>query len=606
MDTRLNPCKSTAADRVGALAIRALEIDRFRGIQHLRWSPAPQLNMIVGAADGGKSTILEAISLLFTPAPAVVLSEFDYFERNVAQGFRIRAVLATNGAAPFAGEGHPPPLQGWLKGKLMDLPDEHLAEPVLVCELTGTAEFEAIYQVVGAGDEIRVPFHRALRQRIGILRLGVGDRGDRDLRLVQGGALDRFLQGQTLRHSVLQAVMKTPIHDQLGDDSKVALSSIGTQFAQKNLPNPVRLGLIGTPGVSLAASVGLTVGETDKVALPLTSWGTGTRRLAALEIASLGTSEKAIAVVDEPETGLEPYRQRVFVQGLSAEGRQSFVTTHAPAVVSAGQPAAAIWRVGASSSRGSDRIESATSPSATDHLHSHTLSPISGEELLRIARTQPEALFAKLPLVCEGPTEVGFATRLLEHRFGEHYAAWGIYCLDAGGHFRALPICLQLLKASYSVGAVVDDEGKKAGLWGHVESQAAVLRWKDGACTETAVIPCLSDTQLIQIPEWIENIRGNAARHQLAALRSTLGISDKSVSAKEAFESVGRERFIAAVLERACPRREGNAKPHGWFKTYDGGYLLADALLRVTPQPSLMVQIKLFLDEVQRRTENGA
>ena len=161
-------------------------------------------------------------------------------------------------------EGFPgPPLQGWLDGNLTDLPDEDGAEPVLVCRLTGTPGQEVRYETIGAGGEVRAPFSRTLRLRIGLARLGVADRGDRDIRLVQGGALDRYLQGREVRQTVLQAVMKTPLHDQLGDSPKSALKAISDEFEKRNLPHPVRLGLVGTPGVSLAAGVGLTVGAND-------------------------------------------------------------------------------------------------------------------------------------------------------------------------------------------------------------------------------------------------------------------------------------------------------------------------------------------------------
>src|SRR5258708_34704538 len=96
--------------------IRLLVIKRFRSVRSLIWRPNPRLNIILGAADGGKSTVLEAIALLFSAAP---------------------------------------PLQGWLDGKLTDLPDEDGAEPVLVCRLTGTPDHERQYEIIGAGGEIR-------------------------------------------------------------------------------------------------------------------------------------------------------------------------------------------------------------------------------------------------------------------------------------------------------------------------------------------------------------------------------------------------------------------------------------------------------------------
>src|SRR6185437_12975793 len=189
---------------------------------------------------------------------------------------------------------------------------------------------------IGADEETRAILTRGVRQRLGLLRFGIADRLDRDLRLVQGGSLNSYLEGQDVRQSVLQAILKTPIHDQLGAEPKVALKTIEGRFEKKSLPHPIRLGLVGTPGVSLAASVGLMVGESDETSLPLPAWGTGTRRMASLELASILTETGSLAVVDEPESGLEPYRQRAFVTDLHQEGkRQAFMTTHASAVLAA-------------------------------------------------------------------------------------------------------------------------------------------------------------------------------------------------------------------------------------------------------------------------------
>ncbi|HEX3531060.1 MAG TPA: AAA family ATPase, partial [Thermoanaerobaculia bacterium] len=153
-------------------AIRSITIRRFRGIELMKWRPAKGLNMIVGPADGGKSTILEAISLLFSQAPNTGVSEFDYFERDLNQGFTIEAVLAIGNEKIFKDEGFPqPPLGGWLNGRRVDLPDEGGAEAVLVCRVSGTPDSDLVYEIVGPGDEARAPFSRALRGRIGVARL---------------------------------------------------------------------------------------------------------------------------------------------------------------------------------------------------------------------------------------------------------------------------------------------------------------------------------------------------------------------------------------------------------------------------------------------------
>lgn len=591
-------------------SIRLLRIERFRGIEQLEWRPAPGLNVIVGPGDSCKSTILESIGALLSPAPNMNISEFDYFRREIDKGFVIEAALAVGDGTLLKTDRFPlPPLRGWRDGQLTDLPDEHGAEAVIVCRLTGTPGQEAVYEVIGADEDTRVPLSRALRQRIGLMRLGIADRWDRDLRLVQGGALDRYMEGQQLRQSILQAILNTPIHDRLGKEPKEALGRIDKQFSERSLPHPVRLGLVGTPGVSLAASVGLMIGPNDESALPLPAWGTGTRRLASLELASILAESVSLAVVDEPESGLEPYRQRAFIGDLHQGGRrQAFITTHAPAILSAAAALGAeISRINmapplAAAGEAAQATEGeAASPAPA--LRAHELTALEGAEITALLKSHPEAVLARLPVICEGITEEGFAARLLVAKFGEGFPVRGIFCVDGGGHDRALAICKALLKAGFQIAAVADDEGRKAGSWEDIEKQAALLRWQDGAALENAVIGALPDNVLPQVVTWPEEFGGREARHCLPDLRAALGVEDRDKTAEQLQGKHGRDAFVKALCAVACPPREGNRKPKGWFKSFDGGYLLAEKLLALDPMPKeIGERIAAFLSAVEAAT----
>lgn len=67
--------------------IRRLKITRFRGLEKLTWHPGRGVNCLTGAGDVGKSTVLEAIATLLSPAPGRIASEHDYFRGAVEDGF---------------------------------------------------------------------------------------------------------------------------------------------------------------------------------------------------------------------------------------------------------------------------------------------------------------------------------------------------------------------------------------------------------------------------------------------------------------------------------------------------------------------------------------
>ncbi|WP_374703607.1 AAA family ATPase [Janthinobacterium sp. ROICE36] len=177
-----------------------------------------------------------------------------------------------------------------------------------VLRVRGTSDLELLYEIEQP-DKSVISLPTALRRAIGVVKLAGDERSDRDLRLVQGGALDRYLGDKGLRAKLGHSVSQTSVHSSLNDDAKIRLETLDSIFRNATLPTGLSLGFVGAAGLSVNALVGLTA-KKDNVNLPILSWGAGTRRLAALSIAASLQDGCPIAVIDEVERGLEPYRQR--------------------------------------------------------------------------------------------------------------------------------------------------------------------------------------------------------------------------------------------------------------------------------------------------------
>src|SRR5262249_4703688 len=96
---------------------------------------------------------------------------------------------------------------------------------------------------------------------------------------------------------------------------------------------------------------------------------------------------------------------------------------------------------------------------------------------------------------------------------------------------------------------------------------------------------------------------GREARHCLPELHGALGVGDRNKTPAELLEQYGREAFIAALCVVACPPREGDRKPKGWFKSFDGGFLLANKVLALDAIPQeLSDKFTAFLNIVERVT----
>lgn len=78
-------------------------------------------------------------------------------------------------------------------------------------------------------------------------------------------------------------------------------------------------------------------------------------------------------------------------------------------------------------------------------------------------RRDPETFLARLAVIAEGPTEVGFMTRLLRLAFKGEPLDSGVRVCDGQGNQQTLGLLEALDEGRLAFAAIVDDEGTHAG-----------------------------------------------------------------------------------------------------------------------------------------------
>lgn len=558
-----------------AAEIKRLHIQRFRGIRDLIWRPGPGLNLLLGGGNVGKTTLLEAIGLLLNPTTSYTLADSDYFSRYVEDEFLIEAVMALPSevnrqpsmAWPWEWDGQDAVLGGG------EAPNEAAAPgtarpPVYKVRVRGTADLELVYEIVQPDDNV-VAFSVGLRRGIGLVRLLGEDRNDRDLRLVQGSNLDRLINDRGLRARLGRQLAADSIDRHLDLEPRTRLQLLDEQFVERKLPNQLGLAFTGSAGQSINALIGLTA-DRDGVVLPLASWGAGTCRLAALAIGDSLLDGHPITLVDELERGLEPYRQRQLVQRIAAGQGQTFVTTHSASVLSAAT-AASVWYVNTGGQVGELPMDKVSRHLARD----------------------PEAFLARLSIVAEGATEVGFLRELLAHVL-PGWRDLGVHVADGGGNDDALALLEALSLGGVKFGGFVDNENRDAGRWRAVKErvQQLVFQWEIGNM-EQNVIPMFPTEQVRAL---IEDPADEKTGLRMRTLADRLDIADATF---DVLTERARERLGAAAeqwnhplipwivdaasgkvpdaLRGAPPAQRNPFKGHAsaWFKSVEGGHELA-------------------------------
>lgn len=567
--------------------ILKLKIDRFRGLQALDWNPSSGMNIVLGGGDAGKTTILDAIALLLSPSNSIVLSEADYWQRKVENEFVIQAVLALPASSeigqqqkfawPWEWNGSDAVPPAGDEDEEQGVPAS--AQPVYRLQVRGTAELEINWEIVQPNDETDL-LSAAVRRNIGVVRLGGDDSNDRDLRLVYGSALDRLLADKGLRARIGQRVSEIDLAAHLGDEAKKALEELNRTLKTEALPSGLDLALTSSQGLSIGALIGLMADRAPGVSLPLASWGAGTRRMTALQIAAASEAESSITVIDEIERGLEPYRQRKLAKSLQAQAAQSFVTTHSAAAINAADEAS-LWY-----------LDGAGHIGALPHA--------------KIARQQerdPETFLSRFAVIAEGPTEVGFLSYMLERAIDGSFADHGVRVCDGQGNSATLDLLEALAGGGLAFGGFADDEGQASGRWTALKTKMGdrLFQWQ-GGCTEEAIIKLVPEDRLAEL---IGHDDAGVAAERRITLATRLGIEDKSLEAILAATDDFRPLLIAAATGSKDGAPDDEAAKmwsrHGrrWFKSVPGGRELAAKMFALGIWPALRPDLLPFFNAIR-------
>jgi len=73
--------------------VRQIEIDNFRCIRRLRWSPRPGINALVGTGDAGKSTVLDAIDFCLGARRSITFTDADFHLLDETKPIRIAVTV---------------------------------------------------------------------------------------------------------------------------------------------------------------------------------------------------------------------------------------------------------------------------------------------------------------------------------------------------------------------------------------------------------------------------------------------------------------------------------------------------------------------------------
>ncbi len=470
-----------------SLHVEQVIVRNFRGIAECQLELEPDLTLLVGRNNAGKSRILRALAIALGAVPA----DSDDWTSGGSAEPTIDVVIAPR---PARGEEEifEKRVGRRLGGAVQAISDspqrERFAWRTLIrrsAEGMGvqTEQYVLVFDVsVGGWRLPSQPISVTRDQRTLVAADLVDSRRDlADDLSRRGSPIRRILDDLEVapeQRDVLEAALSelglrvigesaslSAVQDVLDELSR-HVDSVGVARIS---PLPARL-----EELSRTVVVGFDTGTGD---LPIRFHGAGARSLAALQTQGvlyarrLGKDGPAlrphpVSLIEEPEAHLHPQAQFDLAALLTAMRSQVIVSTHSSHLVTAVEPRSIrLLQSDGLDIRVVDLRPVAEDDAATHRARRPSLHLAEMDKLRRLVeRPFGELLFASCVVIGDGPTERGLLPEVMRHRLGAR--ASGVVCVDPDSmgspHAIAVAKFCNLVGMPWFLFADSDDAGKRA------------------------------------------------------------------------------------------------------------------------------------------------
>lgn len=549
-----------------------LEIKNFRGIREARleFPRDRRIVCIIGPGDSCKSTILKAIEWVFYPSWNLLVTDNDFYGGNTDSPIFIEATVSEISDKLLSEERFGLFLRDLDKVIQGGEEDEPMDEGtvVLTIRLTVDSSLEPTWEAVTRRTEPRVIRQSDRR----LLAFGsVGLEADGDFQWGRGSVLQRRINSREPLHNAYITAMRDAVGkaDLARLDEAVAdLKEVGMQYG---VPFFGELGnKLLMRGSSFSSSAGLFDGD-----VPFSQRGLGSKRLLSIGMNVSAFDEGTLVLLDEVETGLEPYRIvrliNKFREVFSQSG-QLIMTTHSKTAVC---------------ECGIEELLVCHYEDGTVRLN--RLSECAGSglkfDIQGIVRNVPEAFLSRNVIACEGKTEAGLLRAYERIVFSKaekaSYAYYGVSVVPCGGGSKCMDTAKFLKSMGYEVCVMMDsdlpeeDQGKR-----ELESSGIrVFAWDSGNAIEEQVFTdCTLEMAQRLIDYAVEEKSFNGVKKAL-----DLEFPDE----EKPYAEDGGEIKLSEMLSGEQRRKIGTAakkgarkeeKGNGWFKRMDHGERIGEIL----------------------------
>lgn len=556
------------------MRLMSLEIQNYRGIKHsyICFPQDSRIICLIGPGDSGKSTLLKAIEWVLWPAWNLIATDADFYNGDTEQPITISATIAEVPEELLREDKYglyQRDFAGIILGN--DEPTDKGLAVLTIC-LTIDSSLEPKWEVITNRAEPKAIGYKDRK----LLSFGsVGMDQEKDFQWGRNSVLQKYTDSRDALHGAFMQAMRAAIKetnlDKL-DEATPKIKSIGGEYGVA-FNGELHNRLLMQNG-SYSTAVGMF---DDNV--PFVQRGLGSKRLLSIGMNVSAYSDGTLVLVDEVETGLEPYRISSLINQFRSQFKKSgqvIMTTHSRSAV----------------------CECNVNELCVVNMHDGELTlnmlnevkDIQGD-VQGIIRREPDAFLCKRIIVCEGKTEIGLLRSYDNHLFEEtqkRFAHYGIGLALGGGGNNFFKLARLLKKCGYDCCILMDsdiskEEAEKEEM---VALGIPVFSWELGNAIEEQIFKDVSVScaeQLIAYAIEICGIPSVVARLDNEFEGETKQYrrdEDAIVLCGDAEGNVDREvmRRIGTVAKGKPDKNKENTYTGCWFKRIDRGQEIGDII----------------------------
>lgn len=558
------------------MQITNLEIYNFRGIKKasIDFPFETRVLCLIGAGDNTKSTLLKSIDWLLWPNWNLTACDNDFYMGDTSNPIVIRGTftkipskLQTEDKFGMYLRCYNVPLEQGI--------DDEPKEDIPVCltiQLTIDDTLEPKWNVVCNRLEPKsISYNDRKLMQVGV----VGDNCSRDMLWGKSSVLQKYVDSSGVLHEAYTKVLREAINNaelKSLDSVSDVLLTVGKHYGV-GFDSDIRNKILMHNG-SFSTTVGVFDGE-----VPLTQKGKGSQRLLSIGLNIQSCENSPLLLIDEVETGLEPYRLKSLIAELRSiceENGQVIMTAHSPVALTECTTQEIMV------------IRSHNGETSAYRLYSDDKK--INDDFQATLRSNAEAFLSKRLIVCEGSTEIGFV-RALDHFLYKKYkyrmAFQGIGVADGKGEniFKYSKI---LYDCGYDVCILMDSDlpEKEKDKKVFRKNGIFVFDWEQGNALEEQVF---QDSTITTIDDLVNIAACEKGYESVSTKINNLGI----------VFPISMDKIVIPPITDEQKKKIGTtSKKSGWLKRISLGEKMGIAVFKEWDNISNTSKLKMTVNDI--------